>query len=500
MTRLRCLLLGSLLPPPDFWGRAFWKLAEDLRDRGLDLRLLMPGASSRTERGSEFERRGLHGRRVPAVPTRKGSFRDLFRSREAEENLAAFLEREQREEGPFGFALIHRWRGFPLNLPGLLQAAGIPTLCCLPEAWPLCPRRDLCDAKGEPCTRIDPLRCLPCLRATWPPLLPGEDDPGTGFLGERIAGPLALCRSLKERALAELEQPELCLVPSPRLRGALVESGVPARRLHRIESFEIPEPLPRKPRSPRCVLGFLGELRPGSGLDLLLDALRRAEPKDFALQVAGPVRRVPGSGSWLAATFARIPASLDFRYLGPMREGRLLSRIARLDALFCPEGLTEPTRSLSRLALHSGRFLLASDLSDAALDIVPGRNGAIFRHGDPSDLARRLRELASLRDGRGVFEPPPPVEGDLVSTILEIAPRLPLPFAGTNGVSYWSPHLDHRVFVAQHPSVPGERLAYPLRWEGERWVAAANPRQISDPQLVPQVLGDLLPEETKEDL
>jgi glycosyltransferase involved in cell wall biosynthesis len=145
------------------------------------------------------------------------------------------------------------------------------------------------------------------------------------------------------------------------------------------------------------LLLFVGRLEEEKGIDVLIDAWRRAElGGDAAIAFAGdgPLRARAGS-------FAP-----EANALGPVDRADLPALYAAADALVLPSvrtaTFTEPWGLVSNEAMHQGTPVIASDAVGAAAGglVVDGRNGLVVPQGDAGALAARIRALAENPDLR----------------------------------------------------------------------------------------------------
>ena len=146
---------------------------------------------------------------------------------------------------------------------------------------------------------------------------------------------------------------------------------------------------------------FVGRLEREKGVDLLLDAWRRAglgSDAQLAFVGDGPLRaRVESAGVGVGVR-------------GALPEAELPALYAAATALVLPSVHTrtflEPWGLVTNEAMHQGTPVVASDAVGAVAGglVRDGRNGLVFPAGDADALATRLRTLAfnpELRAGLG---------------------------------------------------------------------------------------------------
>jgi glycosyltransferase involved in cell wall biosynthesis len=139
---------------------------------------------------------------------------------------------------------------------------------------------------------------------------------------------------------------------------------------------------------------FVGRLEPEKGVQVLLDAWRRASLPDAALAFAGE-----------GPLAARLEEP-GVHALGRVPRDELPVLYAAADALVLPSIRTatflEPWGLVVNEAMHQGTPIIASDAVGAVAGglVREGRNGLVTPAGDSGALASRLETLARNRDLR----------------------------------------------------------------------------------------------------
>jgi glycosyltransferase involved in cell wall biosynthesis len=129
---------------------------------------------------------------------------------------------------------------------------------------------------------------------------------------------------------------------------------------------------------------FVGRLEEEKGVQVLLDAWRRAQLGDAALALAGDGPLRPPAG-----------------WLGQVPRDELPALYAAADVLVVPSiqtaTFTEPWGLVVNEAMHQGRPVIATDAVGAAAGglVRDGRNGLVVPQDDPAALATALRQVAS---------------------------------------------------------------------------------------------------------
>ncbi len=503
----KVLLFGSTRKDYDPWGDWFWDLAGDLQGRGWEP---VPIAPKKMKKGSQlhfepFRLRSFEGFLFGKIPGKSEEFPALFRSKSEEIELKRFLLEKKTKEN-IQAAIIHRWQGFPLILPKLLSEVGIPTILLMADAWPLCPRRKLVDRERRRCQNIEKAHCATCMGETWKQRLSPERFPCKGFFGEEVAGKTAMALSLHQRTLEEMMRCEIILTPSQRVRRVLQAEGLHKSRIAPLHfpppAFQTKPEASRGEVTPR--IGFLGDLDPTGGLDILIKAFLGLPKAKAALRIWGTVRSYFGDLRFPGEVLSRLRPGTDFSFFGPMPslteesgEGGPNSwdRIAQeIDLLVCPESFGDPTLEVPRQMMKRGIPIIAADDSEITPWIDPGRNGAIFPTGDAEELKKVLEESLERLE-RGSFSPPEFLEnkavlpGALVSELLfKILPPMGIP----PGTSFWAPDLQQRILLEGLPGETNNGFLHILQWSERGWEPSCPPRQLMGEESLGRNLDTLL--------
>lgn len=148
---------------------------------------------------------------------------------------------------------------------------------------------------------------------------------------------------------------------------------------------------PKAPRRPdqRPVIGFIGQIAPHKGTDLLIEAFARLPHGAAALHIYGPADQDPA----YMAQLRTLAGGLDVVFKGTFPSARMAEVLAPMDLLVIPSRWYEnsPLVLLNALATHTP--VLVSDVAGMTEFLEPGRNGHAFARGSVDDLADKLAAL-----------------------------------------------------------------------------------------------------------
>ena len=296
-----------------------------------------------------------------------------------------------------------------INHTGVLldevRAAGYPTVATLTDFFGFCYNNKLEAANGALCAGPSLLRanCIAChLKA-----VEAGRDSTTHYrkvaLSMRLSYALGFSRNRGAKTIVPdiVERPaklagaykayDAMLAPTLFLRDAYVTNGFNPARLY-LSRFGVD--LDRRPKARRSsggplVVGFVGQLAPHKGVDLLIEAARRMPVGSIGLQVYGPQDQFPDYMARL-----RQAAGPETKFLGSFAPSQMSEVLAGMDILAIPSTWYEnsPLVLLNALATHTP--VLVSGVQGLTEFVTEGVNGWSFRRGDGYDLTRVLRELA----------------------------------------------------------------------------------------------------------
>jgi glycosyltransferase involved in cell wall biosynthesis len=185
-------------------------------------------------------------------------------------------------------------------------------------------------------------------------------------------------------------------------REKFIQGGLPAEKIIVKPNFIYPDPGPGAGRG-RYAL-FVGRLSPEKGLDTLLTAWERLEPRV-------PLKIV-GDGP-LAGEIANVAQRCnEIEWMKAQPADRVLTLMKEAQVLLVPSVWYEGFPRVIVEAYAVGLPIIASDLGAMSSLIAHGRTGLHFRPGDPDDLAAQVAwvfahpdELAHMRrEARAEFE------------------------------------------------------------------------------------------------
>jgi len=292
-------------------------------------------------------------------------------------------------------------------LPRVARLLGIPVVATLTDFQVFCFNGRLEDTRGLLCNGPDALaaNCLDCLSREahnhpWATDL-SPRPPGTGSLAGRLlasmrpgGGRLARLRDgllrRKTRLIAAYADFDFVITPTAFLETAFRRHAPDwsYRRMHFGVDVDRSSKPPRQPGSP-LVVGFIGQLTPHKGPDLLIEALRQIPTQNLHVRLYGSEQQDP-------AFFARLRASaagLPIEFAGTFPGHHIAAVLREIDVLVIPSRWHEnsPLVLLNALATHTPVIISAA--SGMTEFLHEGKNGYSFPMGDAAGLASAIRHF-----------------------------------------------------------------------------------------------------------
>lgn len=201
------------------------------------------------------------------------------------------------------------------------------------------------------------------------------------------------------------EKYKAAIVPTGFMREAYVANGlkVPIHEIHFGVDLPRSEKRPRDSETP-IALGFVGQIAPHKGPDLLINAFRSLPRGTASLEIFGPEEQDPEYMSQLRST----SLGYDVRFSGTFPRERFAQILSDFDFLVIPSRWYEnsPLVLLASLASHTP--VIVSNVEGMTEFVIEGHNGFVFKRGDVSDLTRVLERIitdpVSSRRMRGTTE------------------------------------------------------------------------------------------------
>jgi glycosyltransferase involved in cell wall biosynthesis len=309
---------------------------------------------------------------------------------------------------------------------------GIPVVVTLTDFWFLCLRHTLLKGDGTRCGGPEsPWGCLRCLahdakvytvpRAVLPePVL----RTGLTWIGAKplltrqrgLRGVLGDVARRQETVQSALLAADAILAPTAFLRDMFVRNGYPPERIavspYGLDYGWLPADK-QKESAPGLRVGYLGQIEPLKGVDLLVRAFRQLDAPEASLTIHGNHLRNPTYTAELGRLSSGDPR---IHIAGPFKRDERAAVLRSLDVVVTPSRWYENAPFVISEAHAMKTPVIATNLGGMAEVVRDGENGLLFDPDDENSLTDCLRRimadpglLARLRAG---IRPPRTVADD----------------------------------------------------------------------------------------
>lgn len=289
---------------------------------------------------------------------------------------------------------------------------GLPVVFTLTDFWMICPKISLVRGDGTLCsgqtTSWDCLKCLLWKTRAYQGLNRVLGESKTRAALERASRTpkinrmrglrgMALDMDDRRRVMAEIAPMFDCITaPSTFLGSVMDKSGLFGRQVRIIHSGhdlawlnDMPEKRPLK----LVRLGYIGQLIPVKGVDLLIRAFQAADVEGKAeLLIYGDAASHPKFASSLEA-IARDSESI--RFMGSFPHSRLGQVLAGMDVLVVPSQWHENNPRVIQEAFAGKTPVIASNVGGIAEFIQHGVNGLLFQYDQEDQLCDQIRRVVN---------------------------------------------------------------------------------------------------------
>lgn len=309
--------------------------------------------------------------------------------------------------------LVHLISGYLLGTAPLraAQAYNVPTVVTLTDFWFLCPTIQLLKGDGSLCEGPETLECVRCLQdnrrviraiderapqvmqAFWQT---ASDLPilGTRFGVQPLVDVLNRRQVELMRALAQADS---LLAVTHFLAEMYVKNGLDSPNLIvkpnglELDKFDA---YPPRAATDEIVFGYMGQISPIKGVDILLRAfqrLREANPNQHLhLMLYGKLNAEPSYANKLARLTG---GGSSVIFAGTYEHARALELLANMDALVVPSTWYENAPIVIQEAFAAGTPVIGTNVGGISELVTHGENGLLFARGDAADLARMMQRM-----------------------------------------------------------------------------------------------------------
>jgi len=403
------ILLAAHHSPPNYLGGVEWithHAAQWLQNHGHEVEIAaVEEIRSQSEgevisRDDEFQGIHIHRLSIPASSTAE-KFQQSYWNQPIERWFDEHLMITRPD-------ILHLQSGYLLTLSALESASqqGIASVLSLHDYWTVCPRINLLHPNGERCLGPEKTKCAWCLltekrRYRWPDVLIGK-----GILSilsvrkiSKLTGVDVLSNQILDRQTklkSQLHQVDVILAHAKLAQELVLQQGVQPEKVvlspYGLDTSSWHQPLPFKKISGKFRIGYLGNLIPIKGAQVLVKAFRQLDTNNMQLElrIYGDPEKQPAFGRqlrWLAGADDRI------RFLGAYNNQHIPEILQEIDVLVVPSlwNETGPLVTLEGFACLTP--VVTSNIPNMVNQVTDGVDGLVFSVGNVESLAKVLQRL-----------------------------------------------------------------------------------------------------------
>jgi glycosyltransferase involved in cell wall biosynthesis len=297
--------------------------------------------------------------------------------------------------------VVHQFSGYltSSSVIATAEALGVPVVLSLTDYWWLCHRITLIRASGRLCTGPSPVMCALCQaqqrrRLRWPsrlaPALIEQLWRAAARLGAVSRGTIDQQRRRAAVLAHRLTRCRVLLAPSAYMAQVHRDHGLAAELRVMRQGVE---GVQRHPRAEGRGLrvGYLGQVKPHKGVDVLLDAWAALRPEaGLSLAIVGPSSGEEGYRRRLERRTAGWP---EVRWHEAVGREAVWTALAALDVLVVPSRWPENSPNVILEAQALGLPVVGARIGGIPELVEDEVNGLLFEPGSAADLGRQLRRL-----------------------------------------------------------------------------------------------------------
>jgi len=313
---------------------------------------------------------------------------------------ARALDDAIREERP---DVLHLFSGYLMSASVVRVARqhDIPIVVSLTDYWWLCHRITLICTDGSRCDGPSPVGCARCHAetrrryrnpATVAPMLANVGWNAAGrwpVLGDRLGIPQQVDRATALREL--LASADTLIAPSQYLADIYTQHGFGFGSIVVSRQGVDVDRCPIRRESAELRVGYLGQIKPHKGVDLLLTAWGElAGDRPRRLTLFGSSAGEPAYGERIRRMCNALP---DVNWAGEFKGASVWDVLADLDVVVVPSRWVENSPNVILEAQAVGVPVVGSQLGGVGELVRHGVNGLTFGVDDAVDLAHQLQRL-----------------------------------------------------------------------------------------------------------
>lgn len=399
---MRILIAVHGYPPERQGGaeRRAERTARAMRERGHEVSVICVQNDNAPHDDLRYYDRSQDKIRVRGIHFNGGANPDNFRwsydNPELGATVGAFIDERKPQ-------IMHLFSGYLLGASALKAATSrrVRTVIDLTDYWWHCHQINLLTLSGERCNGPGPAKCARCYAERQRRFrLPAQIAPEiTGYawsnlhpdtrLGKLFGLPAQEARGTCLRAA--LSSADMLIAPSQFLADFYIRYGTERAKIKVWRQGVELDQCRLRSQSLTLRVGYLGQVKPHKGVDLLLNAwgqLRGSRPRQLAIYGSAA-----GYDDYRIQLEQQIDQLTDASWHGSYVGDQVWEVLSQLDVVIVPSRWVENSPNSIIEAQAVGVAVVGSNLGGIAELIQHERNGLLFQVDNADDLARNLQRL-----------------------------------------------------------------------------------------------------------
>jgi len=377
-TSVKILLVVHNFPTQSLSGTELYtyNLAQGLRQRGFDVRILYPTYDPVRPVGAihEYIHEGLSVATMNVHPTQ--NFVQQFMNNQAGTAFGNYLSRVDVDLVHF-----HHFIGFSASPLQVCSQMEIPAVVTLHDEWLLCEQHFYLHVDGNYCSEGPETveKCVQCFLSRYSEMNLMQHIQGLYHV-------FALRRQYLQNALNWINT---LIVPSKFLQEELKKHGFyhPKTLLIPLGLYTF-NPIPWEPQEGLIRFSYVGNINFPKGFDLVIQALNMLNTDNVQLNIFGDIQQLTYFKHFMNTSFKQQVV----KYHGPYKPEDLPGIFSQTDIAIVPSR-TENYPFIVRECFHAGVPVIASNVGGIPEIVADNVNGLLFQQGDFRDLASKLQSV-----------------------------------------------------------------------------------------------------------
>ncbi|MHA1730845.1 MAG: glycosyltransferase family 4 protein [Promethearchaeota archaeon] len=270
------------------------------------------------------------------------------------------------------------------NIVHVIKKEDIPVVFTLHDFWMMCLRGQLITPEKELCNGPSPAKCSRC----------------TGYYFRSFEEGVERYTKWEAHIRGVLDSVDRFIAPSRFLREKFIEFGVPAKKISYQDygfdlspfrafggDLEVSQKIQDGPVTGKVRFGFMGRIIPVKGVDILVEALNRLDPRRAHLVIFG------NSNGHEMHLRKRIKNQDSVEFKGSYHNDEITGVFKEIDVLVVPSIWYENSPLVIHEAFLAKKPVITTNIGGMSELVKDGENGLLFEVGNVDSLAEAMQRF-----------------------------------------------------------------------------------------------------------